>query len=168
MHHRVKSHCDFLFFFFFDVCTFFSNTYWINVTCRIEHTLVNFKMKTCSLEANCRTLAADVGLTAGCHLWLPWGQRPLWVKLTVVLLPQKVVFKGFQDGVERRRWGARMDSGGPTASISFVHRFWNERATSAYWVYNQQVTGHLSMTCVSLFTQIGSVITKKWAEKLTC
>lgn len=30
---------------------------------------------------------------------------------------------GFQDGVERRRWGTRMDSGSATAFISLVHRF---------------------------------------------
>lgn len=60
---------------------------------------------------------------------------------------------GFQDGVERRRWGTRMDSGGAAAFISFVHRFRDERATSAYRVYHQQVTGYMSTSSVALFAQ---------------
>lgn len=46
----------------------------------------------------------------------------------------------FQDGVERRRWGARMDSGGATAPIGFVHRLRNEGVTSTRRLYRQQVT----------------------------
>lgn len=53
------------------------------------------------------------------------------------LLPPGSFFMGLQDGVKRRTWGTRMDSGSATAFISFVHRFWDERATSTNRIHNK-------------------------------
>lgn len=72
--------------------------------------------------------------------WAP----PCDVTFTAAWSTSQFFSMGFQDGVKRRRWGARMDSGSSAAFISFIHRFWNKRATSADWLYNQQVTGYMS------------------------